>query len=108
LAIADSESAHDANALALTPTTSIKQAANLTPIEVAVDFIVFLLRKKSAAIWLPAKQTLIVLSGSSGSRGTYRSEAAIPQCKPGHLSYIFGTPCKLLMSEVLSLRQCAS
>ena len=30
------------------------------------------------------------------------------QCKPGHLSYIFGTPCKLLMSEVLSVRQCAS
>ena len=35
-AIAESESAHDANALTLSPTTSTMQAANLTQIKVGV------------------------------------------------------------------------
>jgi hypothetical protein len=44
-AIADSESPHDASALALSPTTSNMHAANLTKFRVWIDFIMFLLVK---------------------------------------------------------------
>ena len=49
-----------------------------------------------------------VSRGWSDSRGTYRSEAAGLQCKPGHLSYIFGTPGKLVISNVLSVSKWTS
>jgi len=84
------------------------QVANLTQIEVGLDFINPLLVKVGCHLATGEANSCIVLRGSPVSRGIYRLRAAMLQCKPGHLSDIFATLAKLLMSDVLWKRKWGS
>ena len=98
-AIADMESPHDANALELSPNTTIMQAANLTKFKVRVDFIA--LSSWKVGGHLATGETNLCIAILLIRVGTYRPEAAMPQCKLDHLSDIFGTPGKVLIASVL-------